>query len=107
MADPKEIYLQPTCCADNDEVGRLWCEDPDPEECDEGVPWTRYVRADVAEAAALKSVLDAIQKAGYSSNSRRFDAVIRHKGFIRLAYYDSFSANAPTLSIDEAIQRLT
>ena len=46
MADPKEIYLQPICCADNDEIGRLWCQDPDPEECDEGVPWTRYVLAD-------------------------------------------------------------
>ena len=48
MSDPKEIYIQPDCCADP-ETGRMWCEDPDPIDCDDGVPWTRYVRADVVE----------------------------------------------------------
>ena len=85
----------------------MWCEDPDPEECDEGVPWTRYIRADLVEAAAVKSVLDAVQKLGHEKEPKGFDVVIRHNGFIRIAYYDSFSVNAPTLSVDEAIERLT
>lgn len=41
MKDPKVIYLQPACCAGDE--GRLWCEDPDPEDCEDGLAWTRYV----------------------------------------------------------------
>ncbi len=41
--DPKEIYLQPACCAGD---AREWC-DHDPWECEEGVKATRYVRADL------------------------------------------------------------
>jgi len=48
VADHKEIYLQPECCADS-ETGRLWCEDDAPEECEDGKPWTRYIRADLSE----------------------------------------------------------
>ena len=46
MTEPREIYLQPACCADPN-VGRLWCEHDEPVECEEGVPWSRYVRGDV------------------------------------------------------------
>jgi len=49
-SDHKEIYLQPECCA-CEHTGRMWCEDPDPEECEDGVPWTKYVRADLYEGA--------------------------------------------------------
>ena len=49
MSDPTEIYLQPECCAD-EYVGRLWCEHDAPVDCEDGVPWTKYVRADIAEA---------------------------------------------------------
>ena len=49
MADFKIIYLQPECCADP-EIGQLWCEDDCPEECEDGVPWTKYIRADVVES---------------------------------------------------------
>ena len=45
--DHKEIYLQPECCAG--EEGRLWCQDPDPVDCEDGKPWTRYVRADTRD----------------------------------------------------------
>jgi hypothetical protein len=45
VSEPKEIYLQPECCADPD-VGRLWCEHDAPVDCDDGIPWTRYVLAD-------------------------------------------------------------
>lgn len=48
MSGPKEIFLQPECCADPD-VGRLWCEDDAPIDCEDGNPWTRYVRADEIE----------------------------------------------------------
>jgi len=45
--DHERIYLQPACCASPD-VGRMWCQDPDPENCEDGKPWTEYVRADLA-----------------------------------------------------------
>ena len=48
MSDPKEIFLQPECCAIPGE-GRLWCEHDAPQSCTDGVPWTRYVRADEIE----------------------------------------------------------
>jgi hypothetical protein len=51
MTDPKVIYLQPECCADP-EVGRLWCEDDAPEDCEDGKPWTKYVLA--ARAAPVQ-----------------------------------------------------
>jgi hypothetical protein len=38
----KYIWLQPECCADPDE-GRHWCQDPDPVDCDDGEPWTKYI----------------------------------------------------------------
>lgn len=37
-------YLQPQCCADGQ---RMWCQDPDPVDCEGGTPWTKYVRADL------------------------------------------------------------
>ena len=48
MNDHERIFLQPDCCADPD-TGRLWCEDPSPEDCDQGTPWTEYVRRDIFE----------------------------------------------------------
>lgn len=62
MADPTVIYLQPACCAD-EAVGRLWCEDDAPVDCEDGVPWTKYVRAD--EIERLRAERDwALSKAG-------------------------------------------
>ena len=49
MTDLKRIYLQPECCADPD-TGRMWCENPDPESCEDGNHWTEYVRADRVKA---------------------------------------------------------
>lgn len=59
MSDPKEIYLQPECCADP-ATGRLWCEDDSPEDCEDGASWTKYVLADEAEKriARLQEQLD-------------------------------------------------
>lgn len=48
---PERIYLQPKCCETPD-VGRLWCEHDAPVACEDGVPWTEYVRADCVEALA-------------------------------------------------------
>jgi hypothetical protein len=42
MSEHKYIWLQPECCADPDE-GRHWCQDPDPVDCDDGEPWTKYI----------------------------------------------------------------
>ena len=52
--DHKEIYLQPECCAGDE--GRLWCEDPDPIDCEDGKPWTRYVRADIPDIPEVPGV---------------------------------------------------
>ena len=46
MADHERIWLQPECCA-GDPEGRVWCEHDAPEPCDDDVPWTEYVRADL------------------------------------------------------------
>jgi len=63
MSDYKAIYLQPECCADPD-TGRLWCQDPDPEDCQEDCPekkeWTKYIRADLAAAPELLEALKAV-----------------------------------------------
>src|SRR5690625_4430841 len=53
MADPKEIYLEPACCADP-YTGRTWAADQPWEhspECTDHQPATRYVRADLYERA--------------------------------------------------------
>ena len=48
MSDPDRIWLEPACCADPYN-GRNWADEPEPgDPCDEGVPWTEYIRADVA-----------------------------------------------------------
>lgn len=69
MSDPREIFLQPECCADSHCEGRMWCEDDAPIDCEDGNPWTRYVLAseyerlqrELAEARErIRSALDAI-----------------------------------------------
>ena len=60
MSDQKEIWLQPECCA-NEYDGRLWSSTDAPVECDDGVPWTKYViaseyerlRAELSEQCVL------------------------------------------------------
>jgi hypothetical protein len=59
MNDHERIFLQPDCCADPD-TGRLWCEDPSPEDCDQGAPWTEYVRRDIFEEL-LSAAADYIE----------------------------------------------
>jgi hypothetical protein len=50
-SDPKEIWLEPACCADP-HTGRLWAEDNPFPECDDGVKPTRYIRGDLAALSA-------------------------------------------------------
>jgi len=54
MSDPKEIFLQPECCADSHCEGRMWCEDDAPIDCEDGNPWTRYVLASEHERLRRK-----------------------------------------------------
>lgn len=44
--DHETIWLQPRCCEDGEREGRLWCED-NTFDCDEGIPATKYIRADL------------------------------------------------------------
>jgi hypothetical protein len=67
MIDPTEIFLQPECCADPD-AGRLWCEDDAPVDCEDDVPWTRYVRADLYDA--LREAAQRVVDAALSRSSR-------------------------------------
>ena len=74
---PERIYLQPECCATPD-AGRLWCEDPDPVDCEDGRLWTKYVRADLSVPPE-----PVAWRAEYSCGHRRlfddFNAVTRYE----------------------------
>lgn len=74
MSDYERIWLQPECCADWD-TGRLWCQDPDPVDCDDGVPWTEYVRADIA--ANSERVTDASLTAELEQAAERERELVR------------------------------
>ena len=69
--DHERIYLQPVCCADGD--GRQWCEHDEPEECEEGTPWTEYVRADLV-AAPVNQSLEAFIAEKHFINHELMDA---------------------------------
>lgn len=83
MSDHKRIWLQPECCACPTD-GRLWCQDPDPVDCEDGVPWTEYIRADIAEkreaelVEALKAARQFIVLEGFPIgwNVSRIDSVL-------------------------------
>jgi hypothetical protein len=49
MIDHDRIWLQPECCAD-ETYGRLWCDNADPEPCEDGVLWSEYISADAYKA---------------------------------------------------------
>jgi len=90
MSDYERIYLQPECCAD-EENGRLWCEDKDPVECDDGVEWTEYVRADLFQQleaenkALIERRQDDIEKAHYAG--QRFVKDVPPSTHAAMAYY--------------------
>jgi len=61
-SDPKEIWLEPACCADP-HSGRLWAEDNPFPECDDGVQPTRYIRADLAAPTPPLALVIALVRA--------------------------------------------
>ena len=80
--DHEFIWLQPECCADPDS-GRLWCQDPDPEDCEDGNVWTKYVRADrieelEAEIARLRQVIEVAFDDLDSNNESSAYAVLKN-----------------------------
>jgi hypothetical protein len=44
MSELKKIFLQPECCVEDQDVGRMWCQDAI-NDCDEGNAWTEYLLA--------------------------------------------------------------
>jgi hypothetical protein len=44
MTEFKKIYLQPECCVEDQEVGRMWCQDAI-NDCEEGNEWIEYTLA--------------------------------------------------------------
>ena len=92
--DHEVIYLQPECCADPYE-GRLWCEDPDPVDCEDGKTWTKYIRADRIEQLEAENVrLKGIEKAARAIyvydpdpevlSAERFGVVVKALDWIEL-----------------------
>lgn len=64
MSDPGIIYLQPECCASPD-TRRMWCEDPDPVDCEDGKHWTKYVRGDEIEQLRAENEALRQKNVGY------------------------------------------
>lgn len=54
MSAPQTIWLQPLCCAEHDEFGRLWCENDD-FDCEDGVSGDEYTRTDTIAAALIEA----------------------------------------------------
>lgn len=74
MSDPKVIYLQPECCADP-YVGRLWCEHADPEDCEDGRRWAKYVLdgwQDISKAPRDGTVVDLWHRHGHRVANMRW-----------------------------------
>jgi hypothetical protein len=44
MSEFKKIFLQPECCVEDQDVGRMWCQDAI-NDCEEGNAWTEYLLA--------------------------------------------------------------
>jgi hypothetical protein len=44
MTEFKKIYLQPECCVQDQDVGRMWCQDAI-NDCEEGNEWIEYLLA--------------------------------------------------------------
>jgi hypothetical protein len=44
MSEFKQIFLQPECCVEDQDVGRMWCQD-NINDCDEGNEWVEYLLA--------------------------------------------------------------
>jgi hypothetical protein len=44
MSEFKQIFLQPECCVEDQDVGRMWCQD-NINDCEEGNEWVEYLLA--------------------------------------------------------------
>jgi hypothetical protein len=72
MSEFKQIFLQPECCVEDQDVERMWCQDAI-NDCEEGNEWIEYtlssdVNQRIAELEkALKNLLAATD--GVYSNS--------------------------------------
>jgi hypothetical protein len=66
MTEFKKIFLQPECCVEDQDVGRMWCQDQI-NDCEEGNKWTEYLLAsDVNKRIAeLEAALLNIRQQGY------------------------------------------
>lgn len=71
---PDRIWLEPDCCADPS-TGSLWCQDNVwVGTCEDGVPATEYIRADVA----ARQVAEAI-----AAERERCAKIAENPGFIQ------------------------
>lgn len=111
MSDHERIWLQPPCCADAYN-GRVWCQDPDPEDCPDGVPWTEYVRADLL-AAAEKRIAELVSLASPGQFDDKphllFSALIRlaqSRGVDPSAMAEMYERIGPMLKAEARIAEL-
>jgi hypothetical protein len=91
---PQRIYLQPRCCITESE-GRLWCEHDAPENCEDGVDWTAYVRADLA--ALVRHPFSSGLAAEVIASREKIEALEAENAALRA----ELAAREPVLSADE------
>jgi hypothetical protein len=78
MSEFKKIFLQPECCVEDQDVGRMWCQD-NINDCEEGNEWTEYtlssdVNQRIAELEAIIRGRDELINNAESSRIAELEA---------------------------------
>jgi hypothetical protein len=76
MTEFKKIFLQPECCVEDQDVGRMWCQD-NINDCEEGNEWIEYVLASESKQriAELEKERDEFKAIAFSITPEIIDFV--------------------------------
>jgi hypothetical protein len=82
MTDFKKIFLQPECCVEDQDVGRMWCQDAI-NDCEEGNEWIEYLLASdvkqrIAELEAIIRGRDELINNAESSRIAELEAEVKY-----------------------------
>jgi hypothetical protein len=80
MSEFKKIYLQPECCVQDQDVGRMWCQDAI-NDCEEGNEWIEYLLASdvnqrIAELEEKLSKVGGFALDKYSTDKYKLTAIL-------------------------------